>query len=381
MLRRPLNLRRILLTVDAVGGVWRYGVDVARGMAGAGVGVVLVGSGPPPSPVQRREVEAIPGACLDWLDAPLDWMADAAPALAGVPGLLAAAAERHGADLLHLNAPSQALGLPVGLPFVVVSHSCVHTWWQAVRSGAAPAEWGWRHDMTRAGFDAARLTLAPTASHARALVEAYGKIGGLKIVPNAAAPAAAAQPKEPFVFAAGRWWDEGKNGRVLDEAAGKTAWPIVMAGAVEGPLGQRFAATGARMLGPLDAAAVRAEMGRAAVFAAPSLYEPFGLAVLEAALSRAALVLADIPTFRELWGGAALFAAPRDPAAFARAIDALASDESLRRDLGARARTRAASFTIERQTTLLMEAYAGAMAGAASGRCDTRQPEFAEVSP
>ena len=75
MLRRPLNLRRILLTVDAVGGVWRYGVDVARGMAEAGVGVVLVGSGPPPSPAQRREVEAIPGVSLDWLAAPLDWMA------------------------------------------------------------------------------------------------------------------------------------------------------------------------------------------------------------------------------------------------------------------------------------------------------------------
>ena len=154
-----------------------------------------------------------------------------------------------------------------------------------------------------------------------------------------------------------------------------------MAGAVEGPLGQRFAATSAQMLGPLDAAAVRSEMDRAAVFAAPSIYEPFGLAVLEAALSRAALVLADIPTFRELWGGAAMFADPHDPSAFARAIDALASDDSLRRDLAARARSRAASFTIERQTTLLMEAYAGAMAGAASGRGHARQTEFVEVSP
>ena len=40
-----------------------------------------------------------------------------------------------------------------------------------------------------------------------------------------------------------------------------------------------------------------------------ALYEPFGLAVLEAAQAGCALVLSDIPTFRELWDGAALFVA------------------------------------------------------------------------
>ena len=40
-------------------------------------------------------------------------------------------------------------------------------------------------------------------------------------------------------------------------------------------------------------------------------YEPFGLAVLEAAQAGMRLVLSDIPSFRELWDGAATFVASR----------------------------------------------------------------------
>ena len=43
------------------------------------------------------------------------------------------------------------------------------------------------------------------------------------------------------------------------------------------------------------------------IFVSVSRYEPFGLAVLEAAHAGCALVLSDIPTFRELWQGAASF--------------------------------------------------------------------------
>src|SRR3546814_7857870 len=132
---------RILLTVDAVGGVWRYAVDAARGLAASGVGSVLVGLGPRPSSAQEREVADLEGVDLDWLDAPLDWMATSADELRRVPALLHAAAERHGADLLHLNLPSQAAGCPADLPRIVVSHSCVHPWWRSVHGNAAPREW------------------------------------------------------------------------------------------------------------------------------------------------------------------------------------------------------------------------------------------------
>ncbi len=40
-------------------------------------------------------------------------------------------------------------------------------------------------------------------------------------------------------MAVGRWWDEAKNGAVLDAAAPRAAWPIVLAGPLDGPNGAR----------------------------------------------------------------------------------------------------------------------------------------------
>ncbi len=51
-------------------------------------------------------------------------------------------------------------------------------------------------------------------------------------------------------------------------------------------------------LGPEE---MREQYARAAIFAHPARYEPFGLSVLEAALSGCALVLGDISSLRELW--------------------------------------------------------------------------------
>lgn len=364
--RRPVTVRRILMTVDAVGGVWRYAVDAARGLQAHGVETVLLGLGPRPSEGQVQEADQA-GIRLDWLDAPLDWMASGPEDVQSVPAAIEDAAKRHGVDLLHLNLPSQAAGLEGGLPRLVVSHSCVHTWWRAMREGPAPSEWCWQHRAHRRGFDSSPVTLAPTTSHARALIDVYGPIAGLRTVPNGTAMQDIRSVKVSVVLGAGRWWDEGKNGRLLDEAAALCRWPVTMTGSLNGPQGQSFKARHARTPGPLRNSELRILMSRAAIFASPSLYEPFGLAPLEAALAGAALVLADIPTFRELWEDAALFADPHDPAEFARALDAVAADEDLRRDLADRASERAATYTIERQSELLMQAYRDAAKAASAG--------------
>jgi glycosyltransferase involved in cell wall biosynthesis len=99
-------------------------------------------------------------------------------------------------------------------------------------------------------------------------------------------------------------------------------------------------------------------MSRAAVFASPSIYEPFGLAALEAAHAGCALVLADIPTYRELWEGAAAFVDPRDVDALAGALNALAAGPDDRARLAASARARAQSYAPERQLAALRDAYA-----------------------
>ena len=51
--------RRILMTIDAVGGVWRYAMDLAAALRSESVETVFAGFGPAPSAHQRAEAEAI----------------------------------------------------------------------------------------------------------------------------------------------------------------------------------------------------------------------------------------------------------------------------------------------------------------------------------
>jgi glycosyltransferase involved in cell wall biosynthesis len=357
-LKRP---RRVLMTLDAVGGVWRYAVDLSRALEQDGIRCMLVGFGPRPDAAHLSEVRQAGGSVLAWSDLPLDWMVDDECDVDAVSDKLTALAHEWQADLLHLNVPSQAAGLPPHLKVVVASHSCVSTWWNAVRGGELPQEWAWQQQRTKAGLLRADLVIVPSASHRSALHRAYGREIGAVVVPNATRPPTGSPAKEEFVLSAGRWWDEGKNGAILDQAARASPWPVVMAGPLRGPNGQGLELRNAVAAGELPGDAARDLIARAAIFAAPSLYEPFGLAVLEAAARRCALVLADIPTFRELWEGVALFAPAGEAGAFAAAIGRLALDEGLRSRLGALAYRRAASFTPARQRKLILRAYSNAI--------------------
>jgi glycosyltransferase involved in cell wall biosynthesis len=89
-------------------------------------------------------------------------------------------------------------------------------------------------------------------------------------------------------------------------------------------------------------------LGSASIFAAPARYEPFGLAILEAAAAGCALVLGDIPSLRENWDGAAAFVPPEDRVALGATINLLIADAQERTRLAAAARRRAGRFTLRR---------------------------------
>ena len=346
--------RRILMTVDAVGGVWRYAMDAARALRLEGVATLFTGLGPPPSRQMIEEARAI--GELEWLDAPLDWMVRDPAALSQVPAMLAELASARGVDLLHLNLPSQAAGLSVDLPVVVVSHSCVGTWFASVRGTLLPADWQWQEDINRRGLTAADAIVAPSRSHADAVARIYG-VTAIDIVHNASGHVPTQLGKKDYVFAAGRWWDEGKNAAALDIAASLCRRPVVAAGPTEGPNGEQFSFAHVDDRGPLGHREAMALMSEAAIFVSPSIYEPFGLAALEAARSGAALVLADIPTYRELWADAALFADSADPASFAEAIDRLADDRRLRRRIALAAQEKSRQFSLRNQADCLLAIY------------------------
>nr|WP_316566429.1 glycosyltransferase [Myxococcus sp. MxC21-1] len=99
-------------------------------------------------------------------------------------------------------------------------------------------------------------------------------------------------------------------------------------------------------------------MARAAIYAMPVRYEPFGLSALEAALSGCALVLGDIPSLREVWADAAVFVHPEDLDGLTRALRGLLEDGAHRERMAAKARARALTWNPRRMAEDYLRLYA-----------------------
>jgi glycosyltransferase involved in cell wall biosynthesis len=351
---------RVLMTTDAVGGVWRYSLDLAAELASRRVETVLAVLGPEPSEEQCCEAAGI-GLSLIVTGLPLDWLAKAPSDLAATGRSIARLAEEVGADLVHLNSPAAAADADFAIPVVAVCHSCVATWWAAVKHGRLPADFRWRTDLLRAGLGAADLLIAPTHAFADAVRQTYALPSHPTVVHNGRKPPAAADLQGPvagiFVFTAGRLWDEGKNVAVLDRAAERLSIKAFAAGPLAGPNGTQSVLRRLSPLGSLSAGAVRSWLAREPIFVSVSLYEPFGLGVLEAAQAGCPLVLSDIPTFRELWDGAAVFVDPNDESALAAAITRLAEDTNHRCQMSVAAQSRADCYGLDAMATRMLAIY------------------------
>ncbi|CAN7616586.1 glycosyltransferase family 4 protein [Phenylobacterium sp. LjRoot219] len=348
---------RLMMTADAVGGVWTYALDLARGVAAAGGATTLVVLGPAPVADQLREARAIAGLRLIDTGLALDWTAEGPAELDASVHMVRELARDLRPDLVHLNSP--ALAPEEGLPAPVLGacHSCLATWWTAVKDGPSPSDFAWRTGALRRGMGSCDALVAPSRSFAAATAQTHG-VAEPFVVHNGRRPSASGRrEREPCVFTSGRLWDEGKNLAILDAAAALAGAPLYAAGPLEGPGGERVQPAHARALGRLGAEDISHWLGHAPIYASSALYEPFGLGVLEAAQAGCALVLSDIPTFHELWDDAAVFADPRRPDSFAGALAGLLADATERRRLGEAARSRAKRFTVEAMTAGLLDLY------------------------
>jgi glycosyltransferase involved in cell wall biosynthesis len=370
MLDDETGVRHVMMTADAVGGVWTYALDLASSLAKLGVRTTLATMGEPLRTPQRAQAARVEGLKLIESEFKLEWMEDPWTDVSTAGDWLLGLEERECPDVVHLNGYALA-ALDWHAPRLVVAHSCVLSWWKAVLGEQAPGKYDRYRGAVVNGLRAADAVVAPTRAMLHSLREHYHAPLRGRVIPNGVrVERFSIARKEPFVLAAGRLWDEAKNLGLLAAVAPHLRWPVVLAGSGDHPDGGTRRHEGVRMLGWLDQAELRAWMARASIYALPARYEPFGLSVLEAALSGCALVLGDIPALREVWQKSALFVRPDDEQALLNAVEQLVGDDTLRSAMSAAAHGRALFFTAElmgrRYLDLYRELVSRRLAGAST---------------
>jgi glycosyltransferase involved in cell wall biosynthesis len=185
---------------------------------------------------------------------------------------------------------------------------------------SAPAIAGRLPERVEPGFILAVGTIEPRKNYPR-LLAAYRELRGRGAV--------------PFII-------NGRPGVPQLVIAGRPGWAY-------GDTLQRIAAEpGVRYLGHVDEPTLAALYDSASVLALPSLYEGFGLPLLEAMAHGLPAVIGSSGALPELAGDAALSVNAEDSAAIAAGLEKLLADEALRKKLGEEGRRRAAAFTWER---------------------------------
>lgn len=352
------NKMKILMTTDTVGGVWVYSLELCRALERYGVQIHLVAMGGWPSPAQQVEVEKMPNVLLYKSDFKLEWMQDPWEDVEQSRKWINSIYHTVEPDIVHLNNYAH-VEEDWKAPVITVFHSCVQTWWQAVKGKAAPHEWDQYTQTVKESLQASDVVVTPTKAILEKAKISHEFNSATKVIYNGRRMNVAKEvEKEDFILCMGRMWDEAKNLPLLSGIARKLPWPVYVAGdAVNPDTGKECSVENVKFLGKLSPEEVQQWMQRAKIFVSPTKYEPFGLAILEAAGNGCALVLSEIETLKELWQDAALFFDPEDEAEAEKTVMRLLENEEFLQELSEKAKKRAADFSAEKMGKAYQELY------------------------
>lgn len=334
---------KILMTTDNIGGVWRYSLNLARGLKKFDIDVVLVITGFPLKEHQLKELKGIP---YYFIECRQEWMEDPWQDLEEAGEWILKIAKKENPDFVHLNSFSFG-ALPWNIPVVITTHSCLSSWWPEVNKEQLPDEWDTYKTMVTNGLRAADVVVAPSRWMLNTAIANYGLSGTTQVIYNGLNPADYnADTKEDYVFSMGRLWDEAKNIQKVLNAAKLIDYPIYIAGEnshynkVQVPENVYFN-------GFLPLHEVAGWLSNASVYLLPVKYEPFGYTFLEAALSGCVIITGDIPSMHEIWADAAIYVNPDDETHIAFEVNRIMKDNAFRMEMGDRAQARAMRYTLD----------------------------------
>jgi glycosyltransferase involved in cell wall biosynthesis len=210
----------------------------------------------------------------------------------------------------------------------------------------------------------ATMIITPSEAIRRAAIQRFGLPGDRVVsVPHAAGPAFKPHPtrEETTYFLYVGTLEHRKNINALLKAfsgvAGAELW---LAGRVR-PRFEFQNEPNVRVLGPVDDDALPSLYSGALAVVYPSLYEGFGLPVLEAMQCGAPVIASTDPAIREVAGDAALLLDPVDTHAWTEAMRNAAGNAEWRQQMRTRGLARAREFSWERTARLTRSVYEEAL--------------------
>jgi len=318
--------RRILLTTDVVGGVWDFCAVLARELSpSARVTLLALGT---PSAAQRQTAADV-GAELVSVPLKLEWMQDSEADVRQTRAVIRDLVRELRADIVHANQLAAACA-EVDVPVILTLHSDVLSWRRSMYGTTdVPAEWQSYAGLVREALNTADAVVAVSDVLAREIAQLYATHRSVEVIHNGWPPQSPPRARcERITLIAGRIWDTAKNVALAAEAA--RGWPagdVYLAGETAHPDGGRAEVPAPlQPLGFLERQQMDAWLRRSAVYLSSARYDPFGLLPLRAALSGCALLLSDIPSYREIWEGAACFFRSNDAADLRRQWRTLLDD-------------------------------------------------------
>jgi glycogen(starch) synthase len=359
----------VLVTSDTLSGAWTYTRELVTGLVTRGIRVTLVSFGDIPLPQQTAWMETLHG--LDYRPTAfrLEWMHEAEYDLPDSTRFLLGLVRELKPHILHLNQFCYG-SLPVDVPRVVMAHGDLITWTQSVEGYTPhPTRWlKWYRNVVNRGIAAADAVVAPSRWMLHSLRESYQRPRRDEVIYPGRNPIFF-NPyvnKEDSVLAVGRLVDAGKQVFLLTQHVHPVSVCIVGAEhtvpvprvPIRADVKVETSQTCVAIRGAQTESQLRALYSRASIYAATARYEPLGMSALEAALSRCAIVANDIPSFREIWGDAALYFRTNDAQSLAESIRQLNSDREMCRAYANLAYTRARErFTTKRMIDEYLQLY------------------------